>query len=164
MQTLRPFKSRRLVGFIPASLPSSATLRRQVYPGSSSPPRKRRCPRDHMAAPSRLLILPAHSAAACAWEEPGGAGPMSHRVTRLVPTAPGFSEAPRPSGEMRAAHSSAPPHRQTARLVSLRQGVPLSFVLKLERLRTRSAFVVRFSEGPGFCKELCPLEDADLEQ
>ena len=45
--------------------------------------RKRWCPRDHLAAPSWLLILSAHSVVACAWEEPGGAPDGTRVQSRL---------------------------------------------------------------------------------
>lgn len=88
--------------------------------GSLPSLRQHGCPRDHLVAPSRLLIFPAHSVVACAWEEPGGAaaGTRVQSRLRLVLRAPPPQGPPQgpPQDEGHAAHSPAPtPPKQIAR-------------------------------------------------
>lgn len=75
--------------------------------GSLPALRQHGCPRDHLVAPSRLLIFPAHSVVACAWEEPGGAAAGTHVQSRLrrVLRAPPPQGPPQDEGH--AAHSPA---------------------------------------------------------
>lgn len=97
--------------------------------GSLPTLRQHGCPRDHLVAPSWLLILPAHSVVVCAWEEPGGAagGTRVQSCLRLVLRAPPPQGPPQgpPPGEGHAAHSPAftptpTPHANRTTLVSFK--------------------------------------------
>lgn len=116
----------------------------------ASPPCKP-VPRGHLAAPSWLLILPAHSVVASAWEEPGGApaGTLTQCRHRTVPKALGVREPRHPSGGSAWPTRPRPHTCKLRHSVVLKAGDPSSCVLKFECLWTVSAFVLRF---PGFCK------------
>lgn len=147
-------RSRRLVDFIflllPLLLSSAAPIPDRRFQSPESPPCKP-VPQGRLAAPSWLLMLPAHSVVVYAWEEPGGApaGTLIHCRRLTVPTALGLSEPRHRSG------GSAWPTRPRPRTCKLRHSVvlkaggPSRSVLKFECLWTISAFVLKF---PGFCK------------
>lgn len=85
--------------FPPPSPPAQLCSPQSSPPLKASPPCKP-VPQGHLAAPSWLLILPAHSVVACAWEEPGGApaGTLTPCRHLTVPTALGLWEPRHPSG------------------------------------------------------------------
>lgn len=123
-------RSRRLVGFT-LLLSSAAPTPDHLFALQA------RVPQGHLATPSWLPILPAHSVVACAWEEPGGA-PGGTRIRcchRSVPTALGLLDPATPAGKGARPTRSAPTLANCATRLSSWQGTLQVVCLRLSVCR-----------------------------
>lgn len=116
MHMLGPPKGRLVGCILPPSLLLSSANPTPDHRFESPPGQRAPVPQGHLAAPSWLLIISAHSVVACAWEEPGGAPAetASNAVTRLSPQRLGAWSPATLAVKGARPTRSRPPHLQTA--------------------------------------------------